>query len=128
MKIIKFFSLIMLLSIGFIACKDKTKSDASAEAVALETAMQTAKTDLVKNISDLQVTVNTRISETENQLTSAGEEAKADIKVKLDALQKQKTDLENLSTKVVVVTAEGWADFQQQASQIVAEVREALSK
>jgi len=128
MKIIKFFSLIMLFSIGFIACKDNTKSEASAEAAALENAMQTAKTELVKNISDLQITLNTKITETENQLTSASEEAKADIKVRLEELQKQKTALENLSTKVVVVTAEGWAGFQQQASQVVAEVRDALSK
>ncbi|MEP6796221.1 MAG: hypothetical protein ABJB16_17975 [Saprospiraceae bacterium] len=128
MKIVKFLSLIMLLSIGFVACKDNSKSDQSADATALEAAMQASKTELVKNISELQTTVNTKITEFENQLTSAAEEAKPEISAKLDVLRKQKTELENLSTKVGSSTAEGWADFQQKAAQMVAEVKEALSK
>ncbi|MBK9981570.1 MAG: hypothetical protein IPP15_03955 [Saprospiraceae bacterium] len=128
MKIIKFFSLIMLLSIGFVACKDNSKSDQSADATALESAMQASKAELVKNITELQTSVNTKITEVENQLTSAAEEAKPEINVKLDILRKQKTELETLSTKVGAATAEGWADFQQKASQMVAEVKEALSK
>ncbi|MGB3078347.1 MAG: hypothetical protein WBB31_04655 [Saprospiraceae bacterium] len=128
MKIIKFFSLIMLLSIGFVACKDNSKSDQSADATELESAMQASKAELVKNITELQTSVNTKITEVENQLTSAAEEAKPEINVKLDILRKQKTELETLSTKVGAATAEGWADFQQKASQMVAEVKEALSK
>ncbi len=118
----------MLLSLGFAACKDNSKSDQSADATALENAMQASKTELVKNISELQTTVNTKITEVENQLASAAEEAKPEINARLDVLRKQKTELENLSTKVGNATAEGWADFQQKAAQMVAEVKEALSK
>lgn len=128
MKIVKFFSLIMLLSLGFVACKDNSKSDPSADATTLENAMQASKTELVKNISELQTTISSKITEVENQLTSAAEEAKPEINAKLDVLRKQKTELENLSAKVGSATAEGWADLQQNVAQRVAEVKEALSK
>ena len=128
MKIVKFFSLIMLLSIGFIACKDNSKSEPSAEVTVIQDDVQASKAELVKNIEDLQTAVNTKITETENQLSSATEEAKADIQLKLDGLRKQKTELENLTIKVGQETAEGWAEFQKQSTQLVADIKDALSK
>ncbi|MEO6131580.1 MAG: hypothetical protein ABIQ02_07015 [Saprospiraceae bacterium] len=128
MKIVLFFSLITLLSIGMTACKENLKSEQTSENTSLENAMQSSKAQVNKNISDLQMTVNTKITETENQLASATEETKATLNQKLESLHKQLTDLEILSKKVSVTTAERWADFEQQASQVVAEVKEALNK
>ena len=128
MKIVKFFSLIMLLSIGFVACKDNSKAEQTAEntTVALENAMQTAKVEIGKTITELQTTVNTKITEAEKELESASEEAKVEINVKLDGLRKQRTDLENLAKKVGDATAEGWAEVEKEATQVVADMKEAL--
>jgi len=128
MKIVKFFSFIMLLSLGFVACKDNSKAEQTAEntTVALENAMQTAKVEIGKTITELQTTVNTKITEAEKELESASEEAKVDINVKLDGLRKQRTDLENLAKKVGDATAEGWAEVEKEATQVVADIKEAL--
>ena len=128
MKIVKFFSLIMLLSLGFVACKDNSKAEQTAEntTVALENAMQTSKTEIGKTITELQTTVNTKITEAEKELESATEEAKVEINVRLDGLRKQRTDLENLAKKVADATAEGWAEVEIEATKVVADVKEAL--
>jgi membrane-associated protease RseP (regulator of RpoE activity) len=128
MKIVKFFSFIMLLSLGFVACKENSKAEQTAEntTVALENAMQTAKAEIGKTITELQTTVNTKITEAEKELESASEEAKVEINVKLDGLRKQRTDLENLAKKVGDATAEGWAEVEKEATLIVADIKEAL--
>ncbi|MEP6647559.1 MAG: hypothetical protein ABJC12_10770 [Saprospiraceae bacterium] len=128
MKIITFFSFVMLLSIGVVACKDNSKSEAVNASVSLENTMEASKAQLDKNITELLSTINNKITETENQLTSAGEEAKAGLNAKLDILHKQRTDLGNLAIKAKAATAESWADFNQQAARMVDEVKEALSK
>ena len=118
----------MLLSLVWVACKD-TKSDPSNDsAQALETAMQNSKAELTKTITDLQTTINTKITEAENELATAADDAKVAINTRLDGLRKQRTDLENLAKKVNVATAEGWADFQQQAIQVIAEIKEGINK
>ena len=130
MKTVKFLSLIMLLSIAFVACKDNSKVEQTAEntTVALENAMQTAKADLTKTINELQTTVNTKITEAERELESASEDAKVAINVRLEGLRKQRTDLENLAKKVGDATAEGWAEIEKNAAQTVADIKEALTK
>jgi len=120
----------MLLSIAFVACKDNSKTEQTAEntAEALENAMQTAKVELNKTISELQVTVNTKITEAEKELESASEEAKVTINQKLETLRKQRTDLENMAKRVGDATAEGWAEVEKSATQMIADVKEALNK
>jgi len=130
MKIIKFFSFIMLLSLPWISCKDNSKAEQTAENTkeALENAMQTSKTELGKTISEIQTTISTKITEAEKELESATEEAKTGINAKLDGLRKQRTDLENLAKKIGDATAEGWADLEKQAAQTVADIKDALNK
>ena len=120
----------MLLSIAFVACKDNSKAEQTAEntAEALENAMQTAKAELNKTISELQVTVNTKITEAEKELESASEDAKITINQKLETLRKQRTDLENMAKKVGDATAEGWSEVEKSATQMIAEIKEALNK
>ena len=118
----------MLISLVWVACKDTKSEQSSESAQNLETTMQTAKAELVKTITDLQATVNTKIAEAENELATAADDAKAAINTKLEGLRKQRTDLENLAKKVNEATAEGWADFQQQALQAIAEIKEGFNK
>jgi hypothetical protein len=130
MKIIKFFSFSMLLSIAFVACKDNSKTEQTAEntAESIETAMQTAKAELAKNVSELQATISVKITEAETEFGTASEEAKGDINKKLDVLRKQRTDLEQLTAKVSQATAENWAQLQADATKMVADIKEALNK
>jgi len=130
MKIVKFFSFVMLLSLAWIGCKNNSKAEQTAEntAEALENAMQTSKTELGKTISELQATISAKITEAEKELESASEEAKADINARLDGLRKQRTDLENLARKVGNATAEGWAELEKEAAQAVADIKDAFNK
>lgn len=130
MKIVKFFSFIMLLSIAFVACKDNSKAEQTAEntAEALENAMETSKVELGKTISELQAALNVKIAEAEKELESATDDVKVAINVKLEGLRKQRTDLENIAKKVGEATAEGWAELEKDAAQAVADIKDALNK
>ncbi len=130
MKIIKFFSFSMLLSIAFVACKDNTKTEQTAENTpeSLEVAMQTAKADLAKNVAELQASIDVKITEAEKELAAASEGSKAEINVKLDGLRKQRTDLEQITAKVSKATADNWAQLQADAIKMVSDIREALNK
>ena len=132
MKIVKFLSFIMLLSIASVACKDNSKTEQTAENTteALENAMQTSKTELGKTLSELQVAINLKITEAVKELESASatEEAKADINTRLDTLRKQLTDVETLTIKVGETTTESWAEFEKNAAQKIADIKEAINK
>ncbi len=130
MKIVKFFSFIMLLSLVLVACKDNSKAEQTAENTveALENAMQTSKTELGKTLSELQTTINAKITEAEKELESATDEAKAVINARLDGLRKQRTDLVNLARRVGDATVEGWVELEKEAAQVVADIKDALNK
>ena len=130
MKIVKFFSLLMLLSIAFVACKDSSKAEQTAANTpeAIEAAFQTSKTELMRSLKELHATVSAKITEAEKALESADEATKAEINIKLESLNQQRTSIENIAIKASSITAETWADFEKQTNQMVSDIKTALNK
>jgi|SRR5688572_17121893 len=129
MKTIKFLSLMILLSVAWIGCEDRTRVKVEAEdktEATLDDAYATSKTELEKSIVDLRSRVDMKISDAEKEFEAASDDAKAEITVRLDGLRKQRNDLEQLANRVANATAEGWADLEREAAQVVADIKDAI--
>lgn len=130
MKTVKFLSFLMLMSLAWISCEDRTKVKVTAEAEntenTLDDAFTVSRNEFNTTIGDLKVKMDARIQEVENELAAATDEAKADINVKLDGLRKQRNDLEQLGNRIGNATAEGWADLEREAAQVIADIKVAI--
>ena len=67
-----------------------------------------------------------KISDAEKEFEAASDDAKAEITVRLDGLRKQRNDLEQLANRVANATAEGWADLEREAAEVVADIKDAI--
>ncbi len=129
MKTIQIFSFVALLSLAWIGCEDRTKvkveTTDNQEAV-LDDAYMTSKTELEKSIIELRKTVDAKIEAAEKEFETATDEGKAEITVRLDDLRKQKNDLEQLGRKIADSTAEGWAELEREAAEVIADIKDAI--
>lgn len=129
MKTIKFFSFLMLLSLTWIGCEDRTKvkveTTDNTEA-ALEDAYMTSKTEMEKTIVDLRNSIDAKIQAAEAEFEAATDEGKAEITVRLDGLRKQRNDLEVAAKRIGDATAEGWADIERETAQVIADIKAAI--
>lgn len=129
MKTVKLLSLLVLLSVAWIGCEDKTKVKVETtdnQEATLDDAYVTSKTNLEKSIIELRNRVDVKIQEAEKEFETATDDGKAEITVRLDGLRKQKNDLEQLGDRIANATAEGWADLEREANQVVNDIRVAL--
>lgn len=130
MKAIKLLSFLMLLSLTWIGCEDRTKvrvetTDNNTEA-ALDDAYVTSKTELEKSIVDLRNRVDLKIQEAEKEFETATDDKKAEITVRLDGYRKQKSDLERAADRIASATAEGWADLERETAEVISDIKAAI--
>lgn len=126
MKTIKFFSFIMLVSLAWIGCEDRTKVKVEAEdntEAVVDDAYMTSKTELEKSIIELRNSVDAKIQEAEREFEAATDEGKAEITVRLDGLRKQRNDLENAAQRVANATAEGWNDLEREVTEVINDIK-----
>ncbi len=120
----------MLMSLAWISCEDRTKVKVTAEAEntenTLEDAFTVSRNEFNSTIGDLKVKMDARIQEVEKDLEAAGDDAKAEINIKLDGLRKQRNDLDQLGNRIGNATAEGWADIEREAAQVIADIKVAI--
>lgn len=131
MKTIKFLTLIMLLSLAWIGCEDRTKVKVEAETkdnseATLDDAYRTSKTELEKSIIELRNNVDAKIAEAEAEFDAATDDRKAEITVRLDDYRKRKSDLDRVADRIASATAEGWADVEREAAEVMADIKDAL--
>src|SRR5687767_10147079 len=133
MKTIKFLTFLMLISLTWIGCEDRTKvkveatEDNNTEAT-LDDAYRTSRTNLEKSIVDLRNSIDAKIVAVENEFETATDDRKAEITVRLDGYRKHRNDLDVLAKRIADSTAEGWADLEREASQVIADIRMAIDK
>ena len=129
MKTIQIFSFVALISLAWIGCEDRAKvkveTTDNQEAV-LDDAYMTSKTELEKSIIELRNTVDAKIEAAEKEFETATDEGKAEITVRLDGLRKQKNDLEQLGRRIADSTAEGWAELEREAAEVIADIKDAI--
>lgn len=129
MKTVKFLSFMILLSLAWIGCEDRTKVKVEAEdnrEAVLDDAYTTSKTELEKSIADLRTKIDVKIEEAERDLEAASDDTKAEIQVRLDGFRKQREDLERLANRVANATAEGWAELESEAAQVISDIKNAI--
>jgi hypothetical protein len=129
MKTVKFLSFLVLLSLAWIGCEDKTKVKVETtdnQEATLDDAYMTSKTNLEKSIVDLRNRVDVKIQEAEKEFETATDDGKAEITVRLDGLRKQKNDLEQLANRIANATAEGWADLEREANEVINDIKVAV--
>ena len=129
MKTIKFFSLALLLSLAWVACKDTTNAStetATAEAVADSTLMA-AKTVASTNLTLFKDGVTAKIAELEGSLATADDAAKATITTQLETYKKLQADLEATAVKVSEATAETWATVSAEVDAVHMAAKTALT-
>jgi len=131
MKTVKFLSFMILISLAWVGCEDRTKvkvettENDNTEAT-LDDAYMTSKTELEKTIVDLRSRIDAKIDEATKEFDAATDERKAEITVQLDGWRKQRNDLEQLANRIANATAEGWADLERESAQVVADIKDAL--
>jgi hypothetical protein len=130
MKIVQSLLLVALLALGFVACKETTKQEPTAEntAVVVDSVMVASKTELTKTINELQNSVDAKIAEVQKQLDSASEDVKAGINAQLDTLRKQRSDLDNLARKVSEATADTWAQIETEVATAIGDIKVEFNK
>lgn len=129
MKTVKFLSFMILLSLAWIGCEDRTRVKVEAEdnrEAVLDDAYTSSKTELEKSIAELRTKIDVKIEEAEKDLEAASDDTKAEIQVRLDGFRKQKTDLEQLANRVANATAEGWAELESEAAQVISDIKNAI--
>lgn len=129
MKTIKFLSFILLLSLGWIGCEDRTKVRVEAEdrsEAALDDAYTTSKSELERSIDDLRTRIDMKMEELEAELDNADDDRRAEINVRLDEYRTHKSDLERLGDRIANATAEGWAELETEAAQVIADIRDGI--
>jgi Skp family chaperone for outer membrane proteins len=129
MKTIKFLSFLMLMSLAWIGCEDRTKVNVTAENTedTLDDAYKSSKTELEKTVNELEADIDAKIKAAEADLEAASDEAKADINIRIDGLRKQRTDLERLGDRIAAATAEGWSDLERESAQVIADIKAAIN-
>ena len=129
MKTIKFFSLALLLSLAWVACKDTTNAStetATAEAVA-DSTFVAAKAVATLNLTSFKDGVTAKIAELEGTLATADEAGKAAINTQLETYKKLQADLEAPAVKVSEATAETWATVSAEVDAIHMVAKTALT-
>jgi hypothetical protein len=129
MKTIKFFSFFVLMTFAWIGCEDrarvKVETNDNTEAV-LDDAYVTSKTELEKTLVELRNDIDAKIEAAEKEFETATDDGKAEITVRLDGLRKQRNDLEQLAKRIGDATAEGWADLEREAAEVIADIKDAI--
>lgn len=129
MKTIKFLSFLLLLSLGWIGCEDRTKVSVEAEdrnEAVLDDAYTTSKSELERSIADLRTRIDMKMEELEAELESADENRRTEINVRLDDYRDDRNDLERLADRIANATAEGWAEIETEAAQVIADIRDGI--
>ncbi len=129
MKTIKFFSLALLLSLAWVACKDTTNAStetATAEAVA-DSVFMAAKSAASQDLTNLKGGVAAKVAELEGALATADEAGKAAITTQLETFKKFLGDLETTSAKVSEATAETWTAVNTEVEAVHFAVKSALT-
>ncbi|HSF89625.1 MAG TPA: hypothetical protein VLA46_09425 [Saprospiraceae bacterium] len=129
MKTIKFFSLAVLLSLAWVACKDTTNASTettTAEAVA-DSTFVAAKTAAAANLTLFKDGVTAKIAELEGSLATADDAAKATINTQLETYKKLQADLDAAAVKVSEATAETWATVSADLEAVHFAVKSALT-
>ena len=128
MKAIKLLSFVMMFSLAWIGCEDRTKvkveaTDKNDTEATLDDAYMTSKTNLEKSIVDLRNQIDIKIQEAEREFETATDDRKAEITVRLDGLRKQRNDLENAAQRVANATAEGWNDLEREVTEVINDIK-----
>jgi PBP1b-binding outer membrane lipoprotein LpoB len=130
MKTVKFLALLMMLSLAWIGCEDRTRvkveTTDNTEAT-LDDAYRTSKMEIEKTIADLRASIDAKIEAAERDFEAATDDGKAEITVRLDGYRKQRNDLEQLAKKIGDATAEGWADVERESAEVIADIKEAIN-
>lgn len=129
MKTIKFFSLALLLSLAWVACKDTTNASTettTAEAVA-DSAFVASKAVATTNLTLFKDGVTAKIAELEGSLATADDAAKATITTQLETYKKLQADLEATAVKVSEATAETWATVSAEVETVHMAAKTALT-
>jgi hypothetical protein len=129
MKTIKLFFFLGMLSFGLISCEPRTKVDVTAERTdeTLDDAYTSSRTELEKTIDELRVSLDNRIRDTEAELESATDDTRVEINTRLDGYRERRSDLDRLADRIGDATAEGWADLEREAAEVVADIKEAIN-
>ncbi len=129
MKTIKFFSLALLLSLAWVACKDTTNAStetATAEVVA-DSVLLAAKTVAAANLTIFKDGVTAKIAQLEGSLATADDAAKATITTQLETYKKLQADIEAAAVKVSEATAETWATVSAEVETVHFAAKSALT-
>ena len=131
MKAIKLLSFVVLFSLAWIGCEDRTKvkvetTDNNNTEATLDDAYVTSKTELEKTIVDLRNRLDLKIQEAEKEFETATDDGKAEITVRLDGYRKQRSDLDRAADRIANATAEGWADLERETAEVIADIKDAL--
>lgn len=133
MKTIKFLTFLMLVSLAWIGCEDRTKvkvethENNNTEAT-LDDAYTTSRTDLERSITELRNSIDAKITASEAEFETATDEKKAEITVRLDDYRKRRSDLEVLGKRIADSTAEGWSDLERESAEVIADIKTAINK
>lgn len=127
MKIIKFFSLAMLLSLAWVSCKNAATTDsANTEAVA-DSVFVATQSQAAYNMSALGTAVSNKITELEASLATASDDAKAGITAEIETYKKFQADLTSAASKVANATAENWAEVNTEVEAVHFAVKTAIT-
>lgn len=129
MKTIKLFSLALLLSLAWVACKDTTNANTettTAEAV-VDSAFVASRTVAATNLTLFKDGVTAKIAELEGALATADDAGKAAITTQLENFKKLQADIEATAVKVSEATAETWSTVSAEVETVHHAVKSALT-
>lgn len=128
MKFIKFFSLALVLTLSWVACKNNAAESTEATATtAADSVFTASKNTAIANITGLTDAVNAKIGEIEAGLASADEATKATLNTELETYKKFKSDLEAVGAKVNQATPETWAAINTEVEAVHYAVKTSLT-
>ncbi len=131
MKTIKFLTFLMLVSLAWVGCEDRTKvkvetRENNTEAT-LDDAYRTSRTNLERSIAEVRNALDAKIVLVEKEFETATDDRKAEITVRMDGYRKQRNDLDVLVKRIGDSTAEGWADLEREVGEVVADIKAAIN-
>lgn len=128
MKTIKFFSLAVLLSLAWVACKDNTAATTEETTQAVpDSVFVNTKNTAAAEVAALQTGVTSKIAALESALAAAAEADKPGIQSQLDTYKKFLADLQAVGTKVSEATAENWSAVTAEVESVHIAVKTALT-
>jgi DNA anti-recombination protein RmuC len=107
MKIIKFFSFALLLSLLWVACKDANTSNSTEES-ALTAEVLANKAIAVDNLNQIKTAIASKITELEKAMVEAEDAVKTELNTQVENFRKHESELQELTNKVVEATDENW--------------------